>query len=62
LISRAVYLVWENEKQGVEGSGDAAVAALLDNVDSFSGLTVALVVTGGNIDDSLFRSSLASEQ
>jgi threonine dehydratase len=61
-ISRSVYLVWENEKQVEEGSAAAAVAAVLDNVESFSGLSVALVVTGGNIDDSLFKSILASEQ
>ena len=61
-IRHAVYLLWKNEKQVVEGSGVAGVAMLLENNDSFTGQTVAVVVTGGNIDDSLFRNILASEQ
>ncbi|MGA3060886.1 MAG: threonine/serine dehydratase [Candidatus Bathyarchaeia archaeon] len=61
-IRQAVYQLWKNEKQVVEGSGVAGIAMLLENSASFSGLTVAVVVTGGNIDDSLFRSILASEQ
>jgi threonine dehydratase len=61
-IRHAVYLLWKNEKQVVEGSGVAGVAMLLENSDSFRGLTVAVVMTGGNIDDSLFRNILASEQ
>jgi threonine dehydratase len=61
-LRHAVYLLWKNEKQVVEGSGVAGVAMLLENNDSFSGLTVAAVVTGGNIDDSLFKSILVSEQ
>ena len=61
-IRHAVYLLWKNEKQVVEGSGVAGVAMLLENNDSFTGQTVAVVVTGGNIDDSLFKSILASEE
>jgi threonine dehydratase len=61
-IRHAVYLLWKNEKQVVEGSGVAGVAMLLENNDSFTGQTVAVVVSGGNIDDSLFKSILASEE
>ena len=61
-IRHAVYLLWKNEKQVVEGSGVAGVAMLLENNDSFTGQTVAVVITGGNIDDSLFKSILASEE
>ena len=61
-IRHAVYLLWKNERQVVEGSGVAGVAMLLENSDSFTGQTVAVVVTGGNIDDSLFKSILASEE
>ena len=61
-IRRAVYLLWKNEKQVVEGSGAAGVAMLLENKDSFAGQTVAIVITGGNIDNSLFESILASEE
>jgi threonine dehydratase len=61
-LRKAVYLLYTNEKQTVEGSGAAGVAMLLENKDAFSGLTVAAVLSGGNIDDSLLQSILASEQ
>jgi threonine dehydratase len=61
-IRRAVYLLWKNEKQVVEGSGVAGIAMLLENKDSFTKQTVAVVITGGNIDDSLFESILSSEE
>lgn len=61
-IRHAVYVLWENEKQVVEGSGAAAAALLLENKDLFVGKTVALVLTGGNIDDSLFQTLLAWEK
>ena len=52
-IRQAVYLLWKNEKQVVEGSGSTGVAMLLENSASFTGQTVALVVCGGNIDRAL---------
>ncbi len=61
-LRRAVYLLWKNEKQVVEGSGVAGVAMLLENNDAFNDQSVAVVLTGGNIDDSLFKSILASEE
>jgi threonine dehydratase len=61
-IRHAVYLLWENEKQVVEGSGAAPVALLFENKDLFVGKTVALVLTGGNIDDSLLQSVLSWEK
>jgi len=61
-IRHAVYLLWENEKQVMEGSGAAAVALLFENKDLFVGKTVVLVLTGGNIDDSLFQTLLAWEK
>ena len=61
-IRQAVYLLWKNEKQTVEGSGVAGVAMLLENNDSFTGQTVAIVVSGGNIDDYLLKGIIASEE
>ena len=61
-IRQAVYLLWKNEKQIVEGSGVAGVAMLLENNDSFIGQTVAIVVSGGNIDDYLLKGIIASEK
>jgi threonine dehydratase len=61
-IRHAVYLLWKNEKQVMEGSGAAAVALLFENKDLFMGKTVVLVLTGSNIDDSLFQTLLAWEK
>jgi threonine dehydratase len=61
-IRRAVYLLWKNEKQVVEGSGAAGVALLLESPDSFRGKTVAVVISGGNIDRYLFDGIIAAEE
>jgi threonine dehydratase len=61
-IRRAVYLIWKNEKQQVEGSGVAGVAMLLENKDYFVDQTVAIVLSGGNIDDSLFQKILLQNE
>jgi threonine dehydratase len=60
-IRRAVYVLWSTENQIAEGSGAAAIAPILENKSLFAGKTVVAVVTGGNIDDKLFQSILASE-
>jgi len=52
----AVRLLWDEEHQRVEGSGAAGIALLLEEKGLFAGETVVAVVTGGNIDESLFRS------
>ena len=62
LIRRAVYLLWKNEKQVVEGSGAAGVAWLLENKDSFKAKTVVVVISGGNIDQYLFNGIVAEEE
>jgi threonine dehydratase len=62
LIRQAVYLLWKNEKEVVEGSGAAGVALLLENKDSFAGQTVSVVISGGNIDPYLFNGILAEEE
>ena len=60
-IRRAVYLLWTLEKQRAEGSGAAAIAPILEDNSLFKGKTVVCVITGGNIDDELFKDILASE-
>ncbi len=62
LIRRAVYLLWKNEKQVVEGSGAAGVAWLIENKAAFAGKTVAVVISGGNIDQYLFDGIVAEEE
>jgi threonine dehydratase len=61
-IRRAVYLLWDSEKQVTEGSGAAAVAPIIENKYLFGGKTVVAVITGGNIEAKLFQSILASER
>ena len=61
-IRRAIFLLWDSEKQVVEGSGAAAIAPILENKRVFAGKTVVSVMTGGNIEAELFRSILASER
>ena len=55
-IRRAVYLLWDSEKQVTEGSGAAAIAPIIENKNLFGGKTVVAVITGGNIDAKLFQS------
>jgi len=62
LIRQAVYLLWKNEKQVVEGSGAAGVAWLVENKAAFAGQTVAVVISGGNIDKYLFEGIVAEEE
>jgi threonine dehydratase len=60
-LRHAVFLLWNYDRQVVEGSGAAAVAPVIENMPFFAGKTVVSVVSGGNIDSDLFQSILASE-
>lgn len=60
-LRQAVALLCNKEKQKIEGSGAAGVAMLLENKATFAGLTVAIVISGGNIDDARLETILASE-
>jgi len=60
-IRKAVYLLWDKERQVVEGSGAAAIAPIIEDKSIFKGKTTVAVITGGNIEDELFQGILASE-
>ena len=60
-LRHAVFLLWNYDKQIVEGSGAAAVAPVIENKPLFKGKTVVSVVSGGNIDSDLFQNILESE-
>lgn len=60
-LRHAVFLLWNYDRQVVEGSGAAAVAPVIENKPFFRSKTVVSVVSGGNIDSDLFQSILASE-
>lgn len=60
-LRHTVFLLWNYDRQVVEGSGAAAVAPVIENKPMFKGKTVVSVVSGGNIDSDLFQSIIASE-
>ncbi|UCF44920.1 MAG: pyridoxal-phosphate dependent enzyme [Candidatus Bathyarchaeota archaeon] len=61
-LRHAIYLLWNYDKQVVEGSGAAAVAPLIENKILFKDKIIVSVVTGGNIDSDLFQSIMTSER
>ncbi len=60
-LEHAVALLLEVEKTVVEGAAAAGLAALLANRDRFTGRTVGLVLTAGNIDSRLLASVILRE-
>lgn len=60
-IRQAIFLLWNKEKQVVEGAGAVAISLILENKDLFAGKTIVAVISGGNIDKTLFRNILTSE-
>jgi len=52
-IAMAILLFLERKKLVVEGAGAVPLAALLENGEKFTGKTIALVISGGNIDFTL---------
>ncbi len=60
-IRKAVFLLWIKESQIVEGAGAVAIAPIIENRDAFVERTIVSVITGGNIEEELFQSILASE-
>lgn len=57
-LEQAIALYVEIEKSVVEGAGAAGLAAVLDAPDRFRGRTVALIASGGNIDQRMLASVL----
>lgn len=57
-IEHALYTLLSYEKLVVEGAAAAPLAALLENKERFKGKNIALVLSGGNIDQSLLASVL----
>jgi threonine dehydratase len=55
-VEEAVGLALEIEKTVVEGAGATGLAALLEHAARFRGRTVAVVLSGGNIDNRVLAS------
>ena len=54
-IREAVRLLWEKDNQVVEPSGAVGLAVLIENKKRFKNKKIVAVITGGNIDDNLFK-------
>ncbi|MFX0080609.1 MAG: threonine/serine dehydratase [Candidatus Hodarchaeota archaeon] len=57
-VEKAIYLLWENEGQIVEGAGATVVAHILEKKQKFLSKNVVAVISGGNIEESVFNEIL----
>jgi threonine dehydratase len=55
-------LLCAKDQQKVEGSGAAGIAVLLEKPEEFKDLTVAVVISGGNIDEQRLDSIFDTEE
>ena len=54
-ILEAMYLIWERMKIVVEPSSATVLAAVMENKEQFTGKSIALILSGGNIDLKKFQ-------
>jgi threonine dehydratase len=59
-IKKMIRLLWEKERQVVEPSGAVSIAPIVETPKRFAGKRTVAVITGGNIDEALFQSIVAS--
>lgn len=59
-IRRMIRLLWEKEQQVAEGAGAVSVAPITSTPKRFAQRRTVAVITGGNIDDTVFQDVLAS--
>jgi threonine dehydratase len=59
-IRKMIRLIWEKERQIAEGSGAISIAPIVETPRRFAGRQTVAVITGGNIDQQVFQSILAS--
>jgi threonine dehydratase len=53
-VAKGIRLLWSEQGQVIEGAGATSISPLLKNPERFYGRTVVCVVSGGNIEQSLF--------
>ncbi|MGY5874149.1 MAG: threonine/serine dehydratase [Candidatus Thorarchaeota archaeon] len=53
-VAAAMRILWNTEKQVVEGAGATSLGPILEHPERFSGKRVVAIVSGGNIEQSLF--------
>jgi threonine dehydratase len=57
-IKKAIVMLMENDKVIAEPAGAASVAAIIENKERFRGKNVAVIISGGNLDEKLMRELL----
>ena len=57
-VRRMIRILWEQEGQVVEASGAIAIAPIVHTPSRFAGKRTVAVITGGNIDEAVFKSIL----
>ncbi|MFX1280586.1 MAG: threonine/serine dehydratase [Promethearchaeota archaeon] len=59
-VEKAIKILWEVEGQIVEGAGATVVAFLLEKGQKLKNKNIVAVISGGNINESLFKKVLAN--
>ena len=58
-IEKAIYKLWKEENQIVEGAGAVTVARIMEEPSVFKGKTIVVVLSGGNIEKKIFQNICA---
>ncbi|MHA1932507.1 MAG: pyridoxal-phosphate dependent enzyme, partial [Promethearchaeota archaeon] len=58
-VEKAINLLWKMEGQIAEGAGATVVALLIEKKLKFQNKNVVAVISGGNINESLFKEILS---
>ncbi len=59
-VAEAIHILWNEDKQVVEGAGATSSALILERKDLFEGKRTVVVVSGGNISETLFAKIIGS--
>jgi threonine dehydratase len=60
-IKKTIRLLWEKERQVAEGSGAISIAPIVRTPNRFAGRRTVCIITGGNIDDEVFKRILSAD-
>ncbi|MHA1576485.1 MAG: threonine ammonia-lyase [Candidatus Thorarchaeota archaeon] len=61
-VAEAIRILWNEEKQVVEGAGATSSALILEQMNLFEGKRVVAIVSGGNISETLFAKIIGSSK
>jgi threonine dehydratase len=61
-IKEMIRLLWQKEQQVVEASGAIAIAPIVATPKRFAGKRTVAVITGGNIDRTVFESIISNQR